>query len=82
MTKLLEQAIAAASQLPEEKQNDFAQDLLEQLEADRKWDVLFADPRSEVLLDQLVAEAMLEIERGETEDFDAELDAHNEVTKD
>ncbi len=81
MTKLLEQVIAVASALPENKQNDFAQRALEELESDRKWDALFADPHSEVLLDQLVAEAMLEIERGETEDFDAELDAHDEVTK-
>ena len=81
MTKLLEQVVEVASALPEDKQNDFARHALENFEGDSKWDALFADPRSEVLLDQLVAEAMLDIKRGETEDFDAELDAHDEVTK-
>ena len=82
MTKLLQELVERASALPEDKQNGFAQRALEELESDQKWDALFADPRSELLLDQLVAEAMLEIERGETEDFDAVLDAHDEVTTD
>ncbi len=81
MTKLLEQAFARASALPENRQNDFAQHLLEQLEGDQKWDALFADPRSDALLEQLAAEAMLEIERGEAEDFDAELNAPDEIPK-
>ncbi len=78
MTQLLQRAFEKAAALPEDKQNDFAQRALEELESDQKWDALFADPRSERALELLAAEAMLEIERGETEDFDAVLDEHDE----
>ena len=56
MTKLLEKAFTEASKLPKVEQNAFAKWLLKELEAERKWDNLFAD--SESVLDQLSDEAL------------------------
>jgi hypothetical protein len=56
MTKLLEKAFENASKLPETEQNILAKWLLEELEAERKWDRAFAE--SEDLLDQLADEAI------------------------
>jgi hypothetical protein len=66
MTKLLEQAFAEASKLPDEDQDSLARQLLEDMAADRRWDELLADPRSSALLAELAAEAIAEDEAGET----------------
>jgi hypothetical protein len=39
------------------------------MQASERWDALFADPRSEVLLERLVNEALAEDDAGETEEF-------------
>lgn len=64
MSKLLEQAFEEASKLPETEQNSLAKWLLEELEADRRWDTAFAD--SEDVLEQLADEALAAHQRGET----------------
>ncbi len=56
MTKLLEKAFKKASQLPDIEQNSFAKWVLEELEAEKKWDEIIAD--SEDLLDKLADEAL------------------------
>ena len=60
MNKLLTKAIEAVSRLPDAEQTDVARLILERLEAEDRWDVAFADPRSEALLKQLADEAMAE----------------------
>ena len=43
MTRLLERAFKGASRLPDIEQNVSANWLLEELEAERKWDSVFAE---------------------------------------
>jgi len=68
MHKLLEIAFQEASKLPENEQNSLAKWLLEELEADRKWDTAFAD--SEDILEQLADEALEEHRRDKTRPLD------------
>ena len=56
MTKLLEKAFKEASKLPVIDQNALAKWLLEELEAEEKWEQMFAE--SEDILDQLANEAL------------------------
>jgi len=70
MTELLDKAIKAASRLTEEQQDAIARQILEQIEADARWDAAFADPRSEQLLKQLADEARADIARGDVIDAD------------
>ena len=64
MTKLLEKAFTEASRLTKIEQNALAKWLLEELDAERKWDELFAD--SESLMDKLADEALKEHLEGKT----------------
>jgi hypothetical protein len=68
MTKLLEKAFEEASKLPEMEQNSFAKWVLEELEADKKWDKVFAE--SEDVLNQLANEALEAHKQGKTEPLD------------
>jgi hypothetical protein len=68
MNALLDKAICAIRKLPEAEQEAIACEILERIEADARWDALFADPRSEHALQRLAAEA--EIKRGEAFDLD------------
>lgn len=63
MTQTLEKAFKTAAQLPENEQEEFAQQLLSELR-EREWDKKLADNLD--VLDKLAAEAMAEDERGET----------------
>ncbi len=56
MTKLLKKAFEEASKLPDVEQNVLAKWLMEELEAERKWDKAFAE--SEDILDVLADEAL------------------------
>jgi len=68
MTKLLKKAFERASELPEVDQNALAKWLLEELEAERKWDEIFA--ASEDVLEGLADEALREHKRGKTKPLD------------
>ncbi len=70
MTTLLEKAITELKNLPEGEQDRIARELLDVLASDRRWDALFADPRSESLLKSLADEARDDIARGDVFDFD------------
>ena len=72
MTKLLEQAFARASELPQEEQDRFARFLLAQLESERQWTELFSRPESEDLLEKLADEALAEHRAGRTRPLDVE----------
>ena len=58
MTTLLKKAFDELSNLPDDKQDFYAQEILDSLEGKEKWDALFADPRSETLLSQMAAKAL------------------------
>lgn len=64
MTKLLEKAFTEASRLPDVEQNALAKWVLEELEAERKWEKAFAG--SEDILDRLADEALTAHKQGET----------------
>jgi hypothetical protein len=68
MTKLLEKAFKEASRLPEIQQNTLAKWLLEELEADKKWEKMFAG--SEDILDSLANEALEAHRQGKTKPLD------------
>ena len=70
MNALLDKAISAIRQLPEAEQEAIAREVLERIEADARWDDLFADPRSASLLERLADEARDEISRGDIADRD------------
>jgi hypothetical protein len=68
MTKALEKAFEAASRLPEQEQDELAAAILEELEADARWNASFA--RSQQALEQLADEALEEHRAGRTEPLD------------
>jgi hypothetical protein len=68
MTSLLEKAFEVASKLPALEQNILARTLLDEIEAEKQWDNLFAE--SEDVLAQLAAEALREEEQGTTTELD------------
>ena len=70
MTTLMKKAIEALSKLPKEKQDFYAREILDAIDGDKKWDQLFADPRSEILLSQMAAKARAEYEAGKTRPLD------------
>jgi hypothetical protein len=64
MTKLLERAFKEASRLPEVEQNALAKWVIEELEAEAKWEKAFAG--SEDILDRLADEAIAAHKQGKT----------------
>lgn len=64
MTKLLEKAFKKASKLPVVEQNALAKWLVEELEAETKWEQMFAE--SEGILDRLADEALEAHKKGKT----------------
>ena len=57
MNALIDKAIMAIRELPAAEQEALARELLERIDADARWDMLLADPRSEALLERLSDEA-------------------------
>ena len=70
MTKLLEEAFAEASKLPEPEQDALAAVILEELASERRWDQAFAD--SADLLARLADQALAEHRAGKTHVLDPE----------
>lgn len=64
MTKLLEKAFKEASKLPEVEQNAFAKWVMDELEAEAKWQETFAS--SEDILDKLADQALAEHKAGKS----------------
>ena len=73
MNALVTKAIEAIAKLPTPEQEAIAREVLARIEADERWERLFADPRSEALLDRLADEAQAEIARGDVVDLDTVL---------
>ncbi len=70
MTEQLEQVIAQLQTLSADKQDAIATLILEELEAEQRWDESFA--RSPDLLAKLAAQAMTEYRAGKTQVLDPE----------
>ncbi len=68
MTRLLEQAVAKARELPESEQDAIAQILLDEIESERKWDELYS--KSPEKLQKLADKAWAEHEAGQSEPLD------------
>jgi hypothetical protein len=64
MTILLKQAFEKASQLPDDLQDQLAQEVLEDIAGERQWDTTLA--QSEELLEKLAEQALREFEAGRT----------------
>ena len=65
MTQLLEKAFSEASMLSELQQNILARWIIDELLAEKKWDILFSETEDE--LAELADEALREHERGKTQ---------------
>ena len=70
MSTLMDQAIAKAKQLPEEDQDAIASIILREIESERRWDELFANPKSADLLSRLADEALAEVRAGRARKLD------------
>lgn len=68
MTKLLEQALAKARQLPEAEQDAIARIVLDEIESEQRWDERFA--RSPDKLQKLADEAWSEHEADGSEELE------------
>ena len=68
MTKALKKAFEAASHLPDADQDELAAAILEELEAEERWDAAFA--HSQDALARLADEALEEHRAGRTEPLD------------
>jgi hypothetical protein len=68
MTKMLEDAIAKARELPETEQNAIAQIVLDEIASERRWDELFS--KTPEKLRTLDDRAWAEHENGESEELD------------
>ena len=69
MTALLQQVIAKVEALPEDQQDAFASEWLDELESERKWDDLFAGSTDE--LAKMAQEAIDEFHAGQTEPMES-----------
>ncbi len=64
MSTVLEQALEELKAMPADAQEAIAHDLLELIRSERKWDELFADPRSEALFERMAKEVRADIAAG------------------
>ncbi|MDQ3749533.1 MAG: hypothetical protein M3367_11085 [Acidobacteriota bacterium] len=71
MTKLLEKAFSEASRLPTAMQNMIAVRLLEDINAEAKWDESFAETQNE--LSRLANEAIADFQNGKTKSLEEVL---------
>ncbi|HEY7023016.1 MAG TPA: hypothetical protein VH349_18000 [Ktedonobacterales bacterium] len=71
MIERLKGAFDLAEQLLETEQQALAELLIEEIWAFQRWNDLFSDPRSDKLLERLVAEAIAEDDAGESEEIRA-----------
>lgn len=69
MIKSLEEAFKEVAQLPEDEQQHIAEVIQQEIAAEKRWQTLFHDPRSERVLESLVAEALAAEAAGETEEI-------------
>ena len=71
MTTLLKEVLAKLGKLSPERQNELAALLLAEMEADERWDELFAKSQDD--LETMADEALDEHARGETRQMDSSV---------
>ena len=64
MSTVLEQALEELEAMPADAQEAIVHDLLDLIRSERKWDELFADPRSEALMERMAKKVRAEIVAG------------------
>ena len=69
MIDSLKEAFNEVAQLPEDEQRHIVEMIRKQIASEKRWQDLFDDPRSERVLEALVAEALAEDAAGETEEI-------------
>jgi hypothetical protein len=67
-TQLLERAFAEAAKLPIPQQDALATLVMEEMEAEKKWDATFAN--SQDMLSKMAEQALAEHKKGETHPLD------------
>ncbi len=72
MTHLLRKATKIATELSESEQDRIARFLLEEMQSERRWDELFASPKSEVFLEGMTDDAIAEHQAGRTRPLNVE----------
>jgi hypothetical protein len=70
MSQLMEQAIKRVRQLPEQDQESIASIILQEIEAEQRWEELFARPGSADLLSRMADEALIEVRAGRARKLD------------
>jgi hypothetical protein len=70
MSQLMERAIQEARQLPESDQEAIASIILQEIDAERRWEELFARPESAELLSRMADEALVEVRSGRARKLD------------
>ncbi len=61
MSTVLELALEELKAMPADAQEAIAHDLLDLIRSERKWDELFADPRSEALFERMATKVRAEV---------------------
>ncbi|MFL5692722.1 MAG: hypothetical protein ACJ795_13040 [Ktedonobacteraceae bacterium] len=72
MFESLEEAFKEVAQLPEDEQRHIVEIIRQEIASEKRWQILFHDPRSERVLENLVTEALAEDAAGETEEISGE----------
>jgi hypothetical protein len=70
MSRLLEQALKAVERLPAPEQDAIASIILQEIEAEERWDELFSRPESEDLLSRMADAAMKAVDEGRARKLD------------
>ena len=69
MIDALRETFNEVAQLPEDEQKHIVEIIRQEIDSEKRWQALFDDPRSEIALERMVAEALAEDVAGETEDI-------------
>jgi hypothetical protein len=70
MSQLMERAFQVAIQLPEEDQKAIASIILQEIESERRWGELFANPKSADFLTRMADEALTDVQSGRARKID------------
>ena len=68
MTQALTSAVAEATKLPPDEQDDLAAILIEEIASEQRWSRLFA--KSETVLEAMALEALADFKAGKTKSLD------------
>ena len=69
MIESLKEVFNDVAKLPEDEQRHIVEIIRKEIASEKRWQTLFHDPRSEYILEGLVAEALAEDTAGETREL-------------